>query len=130
MNALASDGTDLYAGGLFTYAGQTNASYIARFDGRNWQPLGTGLNNRVDALVVTNNSVYAGGYFTGTVDGQPLPYIGYWDGTNWNSLGSAGGLVYALAVSSNGLYAAGTYYTGTHTARPFSTGGTARAGRI
>src|SRR5208282_2400011 len=99
--------------------GQTNASYIARFDGRNWQPLGTGLNNRVDALVVTNNQVYAGGYFTGTVDGQPLQYIGCWDGTNWNSLGSAGGLVYALAVSTNGLYAAGTYFTGTQYGSPF-----------
>jgi len=119
VTALASDRTNLYAGGLFTYAGRTNASYIARFDGRNWQPLGTGLNNRVAALAVTNNRVYAGGYFTATVGGQSLHYIGCWDGTNWNSLGDAGGLVYALAVSTNGLYAAGTYYTGTQYGSPF-----------
>jgi trimeric autotransporter adhesin len=119
VTALASDGTNLYAGGFFTYAGQTNASYIARFDGRNWQPLGAGLNNQVVALAVANNLVYAGGYFTGTTDGQPLQYIGCWDGTNWNSLGNAGGLVYALAVGSNGVYAAGTYYTGNAYGSPF-----------
>jgi hypothetical protein len=73
----------------------------------------------VDALAVTNNLVYAGGYFTGTMDGQALQYIGCWDGANWNSLGSAGGLVYALAVGPNGLYAAGTYYTGTAYGSPF-----------
>ena len=77
------------------------------------------MNYLVDALAVTNNRVYAGGYFTGTKDGQPLPYIGCWDGTNWNSLGSAGGLVYALAVGPNGVYAAGTYYTGSAYGSPF-----------
>jgi hypothetical protein len=40
VTALASDGTNLYAGGNFNYAGSTNASYIARFDGKDWQPVG------------------------------------------------------------------------------------------
>ena len=119
VTALTSDGTNLYVGGNFTYAGRTNASYIARFDEKNWQPLGAGLNNRVAALAVTNNRVYAGGYFTGTADGQSLHYIGCWDGTNWNSLGDAGGVVYALAVSTNGLYAAGTFYNGTQYGTPY-----------
>ena len=119
VTALASDGTNLYAGGSFTYAGRTNASYVARFDGKNWLSLGPGLNGQVSALAVTNNRVYAGGYFTATTDGTALPYLGCWDGTNWNSLGSAGGLVYALAMGPNGLYAAGTYYTGTQYGSPF-----------
>ena len=119
VSALATDGTNLYAGGYFTYAGRTNANYIARFDGTNWQPVGAGMNDRVDALAVTNNLVYAGGYFTGTKDGHSLPYLGCWNGANWNSLGSAGGLVYALAVGPNGLYAAGTYYTGNAYGSPF-----------
>jgi trimeric autotransporter adhesin len=119
VSALATDGTNLYAGGYFTYAGQTNASYVTRFDGSSWQPLGAGLNARVDALAVTNNLVYAGGYFTATKAGQALPYIGRWDGATWSSLGSAGGLVYALAVGPNGVYAAGTYYTGSAYGSPF-----------
>ena len=119
VTALASDGTNLYAGGSFTYAGRTNASFIACFDGKHWQPLGAGLNNQVTTLAVSNNIVYAGGLFTGTTDGHPLHYIGYWDGANWNSMGDAGGLVYALAVNSNGVYAAGTYYTGTQYGSPY-----------
>jgi hypothetical protein len=120
VSAVASDGTNLYAGGSFTYAGQTtNANYIARFDGTNWQPLGAGLNNPVNALAVTNNLVYAGGSFTGTKTGTALPYFGRWDGANWNSMGSAGGLVYAVAVGPNGVYAAGTYYTGSAYGAPF-----------
>ncbi|MGA2280814.1 MAG: hypothetical protein ABSG80_10995 [Verrucomicrobiota bacterium] len=120
ITALAGDGTNLYAAGNFNYAGTTNASFIARFDGRNWRPVGAGLNNQVIALAVSNNNVYAGGYFTGTADGHSsLPYIGWWDGTNWNSLGNAGGVVYALAVGTNGLYAAGTYYTGTQYGSPY-----------
>ena len=119
VTALGSDGTNLFAGGFFSYAGRTNAGFIARFDGTNWQSLGPGLNNQVAAIAVTNNRVYAGGFFTGTLNGQSLPYVGLWDGTNWNSLGSAGGLVYALAIGTNGVYAAGTYYTGTVYGSPF-----------
>jgi hypothetical protein len=119
VSALASDGTNLYAGGYFTNAGQLHTWYISRFDGTNWQTLGPGLNNRVDALAVTNNLVYAGGYFTATTSGQPLRYIGCWDGTNWNSISDTYELVYALAVGPGGLYAAGTYYTGTAYGSPF-----------
>ncbi len=120
VSALANDGISLYAAGNFNCAGNTNASFIARFDGRNWRPLGAGLNNEVVALAVTNNRVYAGGYFTGTADGNvAMNHVGCWDGTNWNSLGNPGGAVFALAVSTNGLYAAGTGYTGGQYYSPF-----------
>jgi hypothetical protein len=115
VTALASDGTNLYAGGWFLRAGHADATgYIARFDGKDWHSLGCGLNGQVTAIAVTNNLVYAGGYFTATADSQPLHYIGCWDGTNWNSLGGGQGLVYALAVGTDGLYAAGTGYDGTN----------------
>lgn len=119
VNALASDGTNIFAGGLFICAGQTIANYIARFDGTNWQPLGAGMNERVVSLAATNNMVYAGGFFTGTKAGLALPYFGSWNGTNWISMGGAGGLVYAVAVGPNGVYAAGTYYTGSAYGAPF-----------
>jgi len=120
ITALANDGTNLYAAGNFNYAGTTNAGFIARFDGRHWQPVGAGLNNQVVAMAITNNKVYAGGYFTGTADGSvSLHYIGCWDGTNWNSLGDAGGAVFALALSTNGLYAAGSFYNGVEFDSPF-----------
>ena len=36
VRALDGDGTNLFVGGLFSYAGQTPATNIARFDGTNW----------------------------------------------------------------------------------------------
>ncbi|HXR05235.1 MAG TPA: hypothetical protein VN836_11060 [Verrucomicrobiae bacterium] len=119
IRAMANDGTNLYAGGAFLWAGLTNAVNIARWDGTNWWPVGAGLNNTVDAIAVTNNLIYAGGLFTAALDGTALPYFGVWNGTNWTSLGSAGGLVYATAVNSNGVYAAGTYYAGTQYGSPY-----------
>jgi hypothetical protein len=120
VSALANDGVTLYAAGSFRYAGTTNANFIARFDGSNWRPLGSGLDNEVVALAVTNNRVYAGGYFTGTADESvAMNHIGCWDGTNWNAMGDPGGVVFALALSTNGLYAAGTGYSGPQFPSPY-----------
>ncbi len=120
VSSLATEGTNIYAGGSFTYVGQTNANYVARFDGVRWRSLGIGLNNTVNTLAATNNLLYVGGRFTGTRDGgTSLPYFGRWDGVNWTSMGSAGGLVYATAVGPNGVYAAGTYYNGSAYGSPF-----------
>jgi len=119
VRVLANDGTNLYAGGAFLWAGSANPVNIARWDGTNWWPLGAGLNGTVDAIAVSNNLVYAGGTFTATGDGTALPYFGVWNGTNWASLGSAGGQVFASAVNSNGVYACGSYFTGTQYGSPY-----------
>ena len=42
----------LVAGGDFTTAGGVSASRIARWNGTAWSPLGTGMNNAVEALAV------------------------------------------------------------------------------
>src|SRR5205823_710541 len=40
--ALASEGTNLYAGGWFTNADNSGARYLARWDGNSWSPLAGG----------------------------------------------------------------------------------------
>src|SRR5262249_24972436 len=71
------DGTGpaLYAGGLFTTAGGIAANNIAKWNGGQWSPLGTGVNTNVFALTVfddgTGPALYAGGLFAG--------YIAKWD---------------------------------------------------
>jgi hypothetical protein len=67
--ALASDGTNLYAAGPFKTAGGTPASGIAKWDGTNWSPMGSGLISGqyglgVFGLAVSGQSLYAGGNFT------------------------------------------------------------------
>ena len=117
MRAIATDGASLFVGGSFLAIGQTNAPYIARFDGTRWHSLGTGIgpssaSTVVNALVVSNTDVYVAGYFS-TAGGVSAQSVARWDGASWHGLGGPGGMVYALAVRPEGLYALGTGYNGT-----------------
>jgi hypothetical protein len=117
--ALVVAGSDLYAGGHFTYA--TNAgpsvvkvNYIAKWNGSAWSPLGSGMNDTVNALAMPGTDLYVGGEFT-TAGGSAANYIARWNGTAWSALGSGIGsdlsYVYALAVSGTNLYAGGNFTT-------------------
>ena len=49
----------------FTAAGDdTNANYIAQWNGSSWLALGSGMNGDVSALAVSGSTLYAGGEFT------------------------------------------------------------------
>jgi hypothetical protein len=128
--AVFDDGTGpaLYVGGSFTTAGAHSANYIARWDGVDWSPLGSGLSGpiffstMVSALCVfddgTGKALYAGGSFSGA-GGLPVTGIAKWDGTSWSSLGSglASSTFYAyvngMAVYDDGtgaaLYVGGSF---------------------
>jgi hypothetical protein len=117
VRAIGTDGANLFVGGSFLGIGQTNAPYVARFDGTRWHSLGTGIgpsssaSTVVNALVVSNTDVYVGGYFS-TAGGVSAQSVARWDGASWHGLGGPGGMVYALAVRPEGLYALGTGYNG------------------
>jgi hypothetical protein len=121
VNALRcfDDGTGaaLYAGGEFTTAGGVAANHIAKWDGTQWSPLGSGMNGNMYALTVFDDgsgpALYAGGNFT-TAGGVSANFIAKWDGTQWSPLGSGmNNFVYALAVFDDGsgpaLYAGGGF---------------------
>src|SRR5207253_2791743 len=85
--ALAVSGTNVYAGGDFTIAGGNPANYVAKWDGSNWSPMGSGMNGYVWALAVWGNDLYAAGSFT-NAGGVPAHAIAKWDGSNWSALPS------------------------------------------
>ena len=102
------DGTGpaLYAGGGFGSIAGVLLNRIAKWDGANWSPLGSGLNSEVFSLVVHDDgsgaALYVGGRFT-EAGGIPAGGIAKWDGSSWSSL--AGGLVgrvRAMAVFDDG----------------------------
>jgi hypothetical protein len=90
--------------------------FIARWDGSQWQPLGTGLDLYAFSLAYDSSSgyLYAGGYFSkaGSVSTN---YVARWNGSTWSALGSgiASGSGYHLEAllldSSHNLYAGGKF---------------------
>ncbi|MBK8704714.1 MAG: hypothetical protein IPN33_14700 [Saprospiraceae bacterium] len=104
-----STGKRLYAGGIFTQAGNVPANYIASWNGNNWTPLGNGLGDACFAIATNNAEVYAGGFFT-TAGGSPAGYIAKWDANGWSALGSGlSGECLSLAFSQGKLYAGGNF---------------------
>jgi len=79
-------GNDLIVAGNFSTAGGQTVNGIARWDGSNWYPLGSGFNSTVYSVCVYNGVLYAGGDFTfsGNI---PLHFIAAWNGTTWQSTG-------------------------------------------
>src|SRR2546428_711390 len=87
VHALAVSGSDVYAGGEFTTAGECVARSVAKLSGGSWTALGSGMSNPVYALAVSGSDLYAGGLFT-TAGGSTAKYIAKWNGSSWTTLGS------------------------------------------
>ena len=103
-------------GGSFSHAGGVGASGIARWDGTNWFPLGTGLDSGglIYALAFApNGDLYAGGRFT-NIGGVAVNGLARWDGTRWWDVGggltaSPYGQVRALLFQGTNLYVGGYF---------------------
>lgn len=89
----SGSGPAVYAGGLFTHAGDDPVNYVARLDGNRWVSLGEGLDNAAWALAACQTcpdsgpALYVGGQFN-QAGGLPAANIARWDGTAWSALGS------------------------------------------
>jgi hypothetical protein len=106
---LAYDGTNLFAGGLFTSAGGVPANYVARWDGTNWFNLGSGMDDKVLNLLLVGTNLYAAGDFT-HAGGVTANHVARWDGTSWSPVGlGMNNSVLALAHDGTYLYAAGEF---------------------
>lgn len=119
-------GPALYAAGLISSVGGMQSSGIAKWNGEEWSPLGSGVGGLINALTIFDDgsgaALYAGGQFA-AAGGMSANHIAKWDGGSWSALGSgmAGGSfptgVYALTVFDDGsgdgpaLYAGGRFTT-------------------
>jgi hypothetical protein len=104
---------ELVVAGSFTSVNGVPANRIARWNGTEWRPLGTGLTGLyagVAALAIYDGELIAGGHFS-TAGGVTCSSIARWDGANWHPLGT--GMdddVYALAVYDGALIAGGRFW--------------------
>ena len=110
VNALAHDGTYLYAAGDFLTAGGVAANRVALWNGASWTNLGSGLSGGVAYdLAHDGTNLYAGGDFT-NAGGVAVNYVALWNGTSWTNLGSGlNGTVRALVCDDANLYAGGSF---------------------
>lgn len=110
---MADDGT-LYLGGFFEEVGNQDASNVAAWDGAQWASLGSGANDRVNAIIAFDGGVYIGGRFT-QAGGKSISGIAEWDGEDWQQIGS--GLaapllrpsVYQMSIADGYLYVGGYF---------------------
>lgn len=113
VRAVAPDGEgNIYVAGEFTFAGSVNVAQIAKWNGSQWSPVGSGLNGRVNALLVNGSDLYAGGQFT-QAGSVTVNRIAKWNGTTWSGLGhgidQAGASVNALAMIGSNLFVGGQF---------------------
>jgi len=106
--------TFVYIGGSFNEVGGKKAFRVARWDGYEWQSLGSGVGQTYEGAVYTltmsaAGSLYAGGSFDVTGDNSANNIV-QWDGSTWQPLGEGiNGSVIALAAGEEYLYAAGRF---------------------
>ncbi len=102
----------LYVGGSFIMAGNTAVNNIAKWDGKNWYPLGSGVIGKdvdVECMTFYAGELYVGG-FIDYAGGRPASNIARWDGKQWYSVGTGiDGRVTSLIVFNNELYAGGWF---------------------
>ena len=114
VNALAvyddGRGPALYVAGSFAFAGGKECWNIARWDGREWEPVGPGFNATVESLQVFDEdsagpkrpALFAGGQFNRVIGGAvgSLLRIARWDGSEWTPVGGwrSDGVVRAMTV--------------------------------
>jgi hypothetical protein len=77
------DSGNIYAGGRFTAPGPGDTkmryNFLAKWDGTEWVPLGSGTDNEVLALDFDQDgSLYVGGFFR-VAGNKPSLYIARWD---------------------------------------------------
>jgi hypothetical protein len=117
--ALAVMNNNIYAGGRFARAGDTQVNGIARWDGKTWTGLGEGVRTGiyegvVRVLAIHKEDLYVGGQFMMAGD-ITAHNIARWTGNRWFSLGEGvrGNLeqVLAMSVSGNDLYVGGVFTT-------------------
>lgn len=120
VRCLAVFNRELYAAGTFDTAGGLPAFGIARWNGSNWLPCGSGLaqppaqQGDGRCLLIVGPELWVGGEFT-VAGGVPAANIARWNGASFQPVGQGvDGLVMSLAEDAGQVCAGGVFqFSGT-----------------
>jgi hypothetical protein len=121
VNALSVDRFGyLYVGGVFTHAGGKLANNVARWDGTEWTPLGSGIERKPPLTEVWSlaadgrGKLYVGGEFT-SAGGITAHNLAEWDGEKWSEVGGGvetdeayTSVVDSIVTDGGNIYVGGT----------------------
>lgn len=96
VNALASYGGNLIAGGYFDHAGDSTVSHLAEWNGSEWRGLGTF--DGVTALGVSQNTLFVSGSGGG---------LSSWDGASWVTIDGLQGYAQSIVGVGAELFVGG-----------------------
>ena len=97
--ALAANGTDVYASGTFSMAGDQQEANVVKWNGEAWEPL-RGLQGFVGPMAISGSDLYVAGRFD-MAGGQPTTSVARWDGQRWEIIGT--GFPYAItSIAADG----------------------------
>jgi hypothetical protein len=113
VNTMLIHNGELHVGGSFSDIADVPLNNLARWDGTDWQTVGSnqhdGVNGSVYTLASRDGLLYVGGEFD-TAGTLPVGNIALWDGIRWNTLGSGtNGRIRALLVEPRDLFAGGSF---------------------
>ncbi len=109
VRAILVIGTDIYIGGQFRSILDVRCNGIARWDGTNWNPVGTGVEGYLYALEYDGTNLYAAGQFS-SAGGVAALNVAKWNGTSWSAMGDGlNQYVEDLEMFQGNLYAGGWF---------------------
>lgn len=83
---VVDDHGNLYVGGSFSVIGDVQARGVAKWDGKRWSTLGTGVSGSVTSMALSGSNLFVIGSFT-DAGGVPANHVARWDGQKWSALG-------------------------------------------
>ena len=111
VSSIAFYNGEIYAAGIFDSVGGISVNSIAKWNGTNWAPVGTGVTGQVRAMIVYGGELFIGGFFN-HAGGIAAKNIAKWNGTNWAPVGAGvNNGVLDFAILDGELYAGGTFDT-------------------
>ena len=122
VDAIVGDGSNLYVGGKFLYAGNSAMTNLACWNGQAWKTIGNTVGGtgafiveaeavygQVSSVALYQNNLYVAGDFFG-IGGVAATNFARWDGRTWWSVpGSEGAAVSLLKTEQGSLFVAGSF---------------------
>jgi hypothetical protein len=82
LRTLVVSGGNIFAGGVFGWAGTTQTHGLARWDGSRWNGISGGIDGQVEVIAIDGADIYVGGRF-GMANDVAAVDIVKWNGSEW-----------------------------------------------